>query len=325
MEEKYPDSIKKIDIDSICIDSKFGELNFQPVVVILKQMALEIIELEDLDFRLNLTQAEINQIDSVRNNIKNYVNQIENFTITQANASQARDGIIQNIQSYYQNSFAGQIRPSLLYLRDKVRLNAKSSETEYRKLATELQKLVSEVKSEKEKLKIDQDSIKQQKGIVSSQYLSEFFDKESTDYKTDSQNLKNKFDRLTLILGFLVVVIFLFYFFVIRGFNDDSLKIEFGVLGATFIAILFFYIKVTLREYNISKHIQTGNKHRANVASTLQGFLSQANQDIELKTYLMKEASTAIFQSESTGYLTKDQIEVSTPVKEVINTVMNNK
>ena len=325
MEDKYPDTIRNVDIDSICTDSKFGELNFQPSVLILKQMAYEIVELEDLDFRSYLTGAEIVQIDGVRNTVKNYINQIESFTITQPNASEARDVIIQSIQQYYDNSFASQIRQSLLYLRDKVRLNTKSSETEYRKLATELQRLVEEVKVENEKLKLDQDSIKQQRGIVSSQYLSQFFEKESVDYKNDSLKLKYKFNWLTLLLASLVVVIFLVYFFFIRELDGSSLKIEFGILATTFIAVIFFYVRVTLREYNITKHIQISNKHRSNVASTLEVFLAQATQDADLKIHLVKEASTAIFQSESTGYLTKDQIEINTPIKEVVNTVMNHK
>lgn len=324
MEEKYPDSIKKVNIDTICTDSKFGELNFQPVVLILKQMVSEIVELEDLDFKSNLTQAEINQIDGVRNNLKSYVNQIENFTITQPNASQTRDGIIQNLQSYYQNSFAAQVRPSLLYLRDKVRLNANKSEAEYRKLATELQKLVTEVKADKEKLKVDQESVRQQNGIVSSQYLSQFFNNESESAKGEALRLKNKFDRFTFFISVLIVIIFLIYLFVIKD-ADSSLKIEFGILSATLISVIFFYLRVILREYNINRHIQTSNKHRANVAGTLEGLLSQVNQEPELKSSLIKEASIAIFQSESTGYLTKDQIEVSTPIKEVINTVMTHK
>ncbi|MCC7436509.1 hypothetical protein IT402_01380 [Candidatus Nomurabacteria bacterium] len=323
MEEKYSDSVRNIKIEGICSDSKFGELNFESIINLLKSMVSEVVELEDLDYRNNLTQSEINQIDSARNNLRNYINQIENFSITQPNAAQVREGIIQNLQSYYENSFASQTRQALLYLRDKVRLNAKNSESEYRKLASELQKLVSEVKTEKEKLKADQESIKQDRGIVSSKYLSEFFENESSDAKIESNKLKAKFEKFT---GFLTIVVFICFavYLVIRKnlIEDNSLKIEFAIVTATFVAILFFYVRVLLREYNISKHIQISNKHRANVASTVQGLLSQVDQDPELKTSLVKEASTAIFQSDSTGYLTKDQIEVSTPIKEVVNTIM---
>ena len=321
MEEKYSDTVRDFDIEAICSDSKFGELNFQAVVPILKQMIAEIVELENLDFRSHLTDFEINQIEGVRNTLRSYIQQIIAFTITQDNASQARDVILQTIQSFYQNTFASQIRPSLVYLRDKVRANTKNNEAEYRKLAAELQKLVAEVKQEKEKLKTDQESIKVGQGIVSSRYLSDFFKNEAADNKEISSGLYEKFNFWIRTLFATVVVLFGFYLYFRTDF-DNSSKIEYGVFSATIIAIVFFYIKVVLREYNITKHIETGNKHRANVASTLEGFLSQAEQDIELKTHLVKEASSAIFKTESTGYLSKDQIEVSTPIKEVVNTIM---
>lgn len=322
MEEKYVDSVKEINIEDICSNSNFGELNFKSIIDLLKLMVSEIVELENLDYKSNLTQSEVNQIDSARNNLKNYIDQIKNFSISQPNASSVRDGIINNLKSYYENSFASQTRQPLLYLRDKVRLNTKNSETEYRKLASELQKLVTEVKSEKEKLKIDQDSIRQERGIVSSQYLSEFFNKESDEAKVESNNKKKLFNQLISGLGLLVIIIFVIYLLFVRKVADNSLKIEYGVISATLVAVVFFYIRVILREYNITKHIQVSNKHRANVASTLEGLLSQTNQDPELKSSMVKEASVAIFQSDSTGYLTKDQIEISTPVKEVVNTVM---
>lgn len=325
MEEKYVDSVKEINIEDICSNSNFGELNFKSIIDLLKLMVSEIVELENLDYKSNLTQSEVNQIDSARNNLKSYIDQIKNFSISQPNASSVRDGIINNLKSYYENSFASQTRQPLLYLRDKVRLNTKSSETEYRKLASELQKLVTEVKSEKEKLKIDQDSIRKERGIVSSQYLSEFFNKESGEAKTESINQKKLFNKLIFGLGLLVVILFIVYLLFIRQFSDNSLKIEYGVISATLIAVVFFYTRVILREYNITKHIQVSNKHRANVASTLEGLLSQTSQDPELKSSMVKEASVAIFQSDSTGYLTKDQIEISTPVKEVVNTVMTQK
>ncbi|MFA7290221.1 MAG: hypothetical protein WC055_15200 [Melioribacteraceae bacterium] len=325
MEEKYVDSVKEINIEDICSNSNFGELNFKSIIDLLKLMVSEIVELENLDYKSNLTQSEVNQIDSARSNLKNYIDQIKNFSISQPNASSVRDGIINNLKSYYENSFASQTRQPLLYLRDKVRLNTKNSETEYRKLAGELQKLVTEVKSEKEKLKIDQDSIRQERGIVSSQYLSEFFNKESDGAKVESNNQKKLFNKLIFGLGLLVIIIFIIYLLFVRQFTDNSLKIEYGVISATLIAVMFFYTRVILREYNITKHIQVSNKHRANVASTLEGLLSQTNQDPELKSSMVKEASVAIFQSDSTGYLTKDQIEISTPVKEVVNTVMTQK
>lgn len=321
MENKYPDSVRSIDIDKICLDSKFGELNFTDVVDSLKQMVVEVVELEDYDFKATLTQYEVNQVEQARGQVLSYISQIQSFSIAQPNSTQIRDSLVKSIQSYYQNSFASQVHPSLLYLRDKVRSSAKSNEAEYRKLAKELQTLVAEVKEEKAKLEKDKVSVEQGRGIVSAKYLSSQFEQQSVGAESEASNWQKWV--LWLSVGMVITIIILAIGYVQYTRNiDPSGRIEYAVFSATLIASIFFYLKIVLRNYNITKHISTGNKHRANVAATLEGFLEQATQDQELKAALLKEGSTAIFQSDSTGYLTKDQIEVSTPVKEVINTVM---
>lgn len=321
MDNKYGDSVRSIDIEKICLDSKFGELNFVEIVAPLKQMVAEIVELEDYDFRTALTQFEVNQVEQARRQLLSYISQIQGFSIAQPSSTQIRNNIIQSIQSYYQNSFASQTRQALLYLRDKIRLSTKNSEAEYRKLAKELQTLVTEVKQEKAKLEKDKVSVEQGRGVVSAKYLSAQFDQQATNADIEADKWQRWVVKLAVGVVIAVGISAFVYAIFIKNI-DSSGRIEYGVFSATFIASIFFYLRIVLRNYNITKHISTGNKHRANVAATLEGFLAQANQDQDLKAALLKEGSMALFQTDSTGYLTKDQIEVSTPIREVINTVM---
>ncbi len=322
MENKYPDSVRNIDIDKICLDSNFGVLNFSAVVGPLKEMVAQVVELEEYDFRESLTLYESTQVEQARLQVLSYISQIQSFSIEQLNSTQIRDSLVQSIQSYYQNSFAAQIRQSLLYLRDKTRSSAKSNEAEYRKLAKELQTLVTEVKEEKTKLEKDKVSVEQGRGVISAKYLSVQFEQQATDAEVDSGFWQKWVFGLAVGMIAVIILLALGYVLYIRNI-DTSSRIEYAVFSATIIASIFFYLKIVLRNYNITKHISTGNKHRANVAATLEGFLEQASQDQELKMALLKEGSAAIFQTDSTGYLTKDQIEVTTPIKEVINTVMH--
>lgn len=322
MDNKYPDSVRNVEIEKICLDSKFGELNFSDIVEPLKQMVADVVELEDYDFRTALTQYEVNQVEQARNAIISYITQIQSFSIAQPNSTQIRDSLVQSIKSYYQNSFASQIRQSLLYLRDKVRSSTKSNEAEYRKLAKELQTLVIEVKEEKIKLEKDKISVEQGKGIISAKYLSTQFEQQAKDAGDEADKWQSWVWWLSV--GMVMSIIILAFGYVMYTKNiDPPGRIEYAVFSATFIASLFFFLKIVLRNYNITKHISTGNKHRANVASIIEGFLAQANQDQDLKSALLTEGSTALFQADSTGYLTKDQIEVSTPVKEIFNTVLH--
>ena len=109
----------------------------------------------------------------------------------------------------------------------------------------------------------------------------------------------------------------------VRKVQDDSiLKIEYGVFSITLVASIFFYLRIVLRNYNIEKHIESSNRHRANVAATIENLLAVADRDEALKEALLKEGSIAMFNPGSTGYLDREQMEVSTPIKEVVTTLI---
>jgi len=321
MDNKYPDSVKEVDIEKICLDSKFGELDFTAIIEPLKQMVSEVIEMEEYDYRSSLTQSEMGQVEQARTQVLNFISQIQSFSIAQPNSTQIRDSLVSSIQSYYQNTFASQIRQPLLYLRDNIRSSTKTNEAEYRKLAKELQSLVAEVKGEKEKLEKDRASVEQGRGVVSAKYLSQQFEAQAKQANIEAAQWQKWVLGLSVGLVAAIIILAIGYVAYTRNI-DSSGKIEYAVFSATFIASIFFYLRMVLRNYNITKHISTGNKHRENVAATLEGFLAQTNQDQGLKDALLKEGSAALFQVDSTGYLSKDQIEVSTPVKEVMNTIM---
>ena len=61
------------------------------------------------------------------------------------------------------------------------------------------------------------------------------------------------------------------------------------------------------------------------MAETLESYITSAESDVEVKNALLKEGAVAIFGSDSTGYLTKDQMEISTPVQEMITTFISDK
>jgi hypothetical protein len=321
MNEKYPDSPKDVDIKAICLDSRFGELNFADVVELLNTMQSEIVELEEMDYAARLTQVEINQVNGARNSIIKYIKDIKEFSITQPNSSQTRDSIIQNIQSYYQNSFAQQVRPQLLWLRDKVKSSAKS-EAELRKLITKTDDLAKDLEIRLAKIKKDEESVEQKSGIVSAKYLSTAFTTQNTEALNDVAGWNKKIN-ISMVLLFLVVGgLFWGYVEWARNLGSD-IRIEYGVFSAAIIGSVLFYIKFVVRNYNITNHIASGNKHRANVAETLESFLVSAGQDTDLKGALLKEGAVAMFQADATGYLSKDQIEIGTPIKEIATTIIN--
>ena len=51
-----------MNIEILCLDSKFGELKFESSVNLLEKMRKDLIELEELDFRNKLSSSEIRDV-----------------------------------------------------------------------------------------------------------------------------------------------------------------------------------------------------------------------------------------------------------------------
>ena len=329
MENKYPDSPRDIEINTLCTNSRFGtDANFMNAVAPLQAMVKDIVELENLDYRGKLTRSEIKQIDNVRNTVIGYINQIKNFSVALPNPVEQRDKIVSQIDSYYQNSFAGAIRPALVYLKSQIRETAKD-ERQLRELVTKTESInkdiedrLEKIKEKEQELEKDKKSLATGQGIFSSQYLSKQFANEAENAKQKAFNWQKWVLGLSITLILVLSILFAGYFLVRKVQDDSILKIEYGVFSITFVASIFFYLRIVLRNYNIEKHIESSNRHRANVAATIENLLAVADRDEALKEALLKEGSIAMFNPGSTGYLDREQMEVSTPIKEVVTTLI---
>ena len=321
--KKYSNTPRNIDLKKICLNPSFGDLTFTASLSTLEKMQLEIIELEDLDYKQYLTENEINQITSAVNSYNNYVQQIQNFNLSQGSPKQTRDNIENSIKSYYQNSFAQQTRNSLIYLRQQVKLDDRTQK-DLQQAVVNAKKLEKELNERLSKIRIDEESVAKKSGIVSSKYLSQIF----------RDRAKKLNDRIRfwsqwvfwLSLGLLIIlgVLFKVYLGYVRE-SEASVKTEFTVFSALSIAVIFYYLKFCMRNYNILNHLVESNTHRANVAETLEAFILSGNGDQDIKAVLLKEAAPAMFTADSTGYLTKDQMEISTPMQELITTFISDK
>ena len=324
IEEKYQSSPRLLDLESICLDARFGDLQFLNSVNFLEKMKEDIVELEDFDYRQYLTTSEINNIESARNQFNDLIKQISDFTISQPNPLDVRNNIQNSVVNFYQSSFASLTRSSLIYLRQQFKLDNKT-EKELQQTIISAKKLETELQSKLEKIKEDQASVIKGSGIVSSKYLSKVFKEQAN--KSEGKILLWSNLILGLSIGLLILVIGLFfiYFFFIRNLNDKGAITEFAVFSTLGVATIFYYLRFSIRNYNVLNHLTQSNSHRANVAETLENYISASNNDQEVKLALLKEAACAMFQSDSTGYLNKDQIEASSPVKEMINTIISDK
>jgi hypothetical protein len=101
--------------------------------------------------------------------------------------------------------------------------------------------------------------------------------------------------------------------------------IEWAAFSLLLISVIFFGLKFFISNYNIHRNSELINRHRRNVAETLVRYLESDKSPEILKTILIKDASTALFEHQSTGYLDKDQMQISTPVKEMVTKIITDR
>ncbi|HVU06682.1 MAG TPA: hypothetical protein VHE10_02750 [Candidatus Paceibacterota bacterium] len=321
--KKYPNTPRGVDLKKICLNPNFGDLTFSVSLPILEKMQSDVVELEDLDYKQYLTDSEINQITNAVNTYNNYIQQIQSFTLSQGNPKQTRDNIENSIKSFYQNSFAQQTRNSLIYLRQQVKLDDRTQK-DLQQAVVNARKIEKELNDRLSRIKKDEESVSKKAGIVSSKYLSQVF-REAAER---SQTRVAKWFKAIIIFSILLAIVagLLFYIYVTSiQASDVNIKTEFTIFSVLLIAISFYILRFCVRNFNVLNHLIESNKHRANVAETLEAFITSGNGDLDIKAALLKEAAPAMFAADSTGYLTKDQMEISSPVQELITTFVSDK
>lgn len=324
-EEKYPDSPRNIDLSSICLDARFGDLKFSNALPQLQKMQETMVELEDLDYKEHLTKSEINNIESLKSNLNSYINQIKNFNLTQGNPQQTRNNIETQVNSYYENNFP-QTRNSLTYLYQHSKLDQKT-EKELKKTVANAKKLEKQLQDKLDALSKDEEAIENKEGIVSSKFLSQEFEEQ---FSTHSAEAEDKWfswiQNFYIALAVSIVVAFIGYIVIRNVWSEDPvLAIEWGVFTLLAISFLFFGLKFAVRNFNIHKNLASVNRHRRNVAQTFVNFLNSEKSSEEVKSVLLKDASSALFEHHSTGYLEQDNLKISTPVQEMVTKVVTDK
>lgn len=330
---EYAYSPESFDLKAICLNSNFGSLKFEDSYPKLQRIKEKILELEALNYREHLTEGESGKIENIsRELIEQHIAPRENFDIGVGNSQQTHDQLETTADNFYESSLT-KLRPFITYLRQEQQTDKEAQKElqdsikNAKKLETELQVRLEEVSTRLEKMQkqIEKDkaSVEKGKGITSAKFLSKEFERQSNTHNTEAKKWHERIWYFCIGLVFTAVGGFLLHYFVIKPTEDELLMIEFGIMMLLIISVEFYGLSFVAKNYNVEKNLETTNTHRRNVAETVISLLgSGLSQDESIKQTFLSEASKAIFEKETTGYLSKDQI-VSTPVQELVTQVIN--
>ncbi len=337
-EEITKQSLKKLDIKSIALNrDKFGALTFDKSYSLLEELRNLFVELQELDYERFLLPEEIQQINQRENLFLELLKQLAQFdpSTDTTFGKVVHDNFENQVESFYQET-QRYIRNPLTYLRQEVARKSKDEKVleEERRAVIQARKqseeLLEKLKIEYEKLQKEKAIIETAHGEVAAKYLAIHFSKQAKEYEDEAEKWLSRRNKLYWLLIAIVGANFLAYllFFILYKVWNIGLPpreiftIEYGLVKLALLAVLSYGISFASKNYNVNSHLSAINKHRRNVAQTLEDFLA-TNPD--RKTEMLRQGTEAMFRHVSIGYIRREEQKDSGPVYEFINKFLPNK
>lgn len=222
VKEKYNDSLSQYDLEKVFNNPDHGTLNFKEIQEEFENFFDFIYNLEILDYKGNSYQQDTNQVDSVRNSLIAYFNQVQQFDIVQPNATSVRQDLINNIKNLISGN-EGILDGILVKLQSKKFLRSSNAGEQIKKIQNVLSELENQKNELSNQVKEQSDILIKQKeefsnkikelessGLATSKEsqelavgeLDKFFTIQALEHKKKSDgnnenNKKNWFSRLT--------------------------------------------------------------------------------------------------------------------------------
>lgn len=344
MQLKYeitPENLKNLEIKQIFLDKdKFGVLTFDRSYPVAQATRKMLVELEDLGYKEVLTRSEIQAIESDTQHLVNLIREVSNknpandpsFNINVRN--DLENNIVASSEGIQQRS-----RDKLVFLRQELALSKPESQDlqkeqkELSKIRIEYEKALLDLKVRFDALNEKKEEIENTQGEIAATRFGKHFDAQSTEYETQANDWLEKRDAVLRILFGVIGANFIVYFYLFLAWKlswwphfapSDFFTVDYAVIKVTLVLLLSHVLAFNSKNYSISRNLMVRNKHRKNVADTINNFL-ESNSDSETKSQIIKQGAESMFKAEESGYLGKINQKDHSPIEQVTYILPNKK
>lgn len=321
VQDKYSDSLSQFDLNEILGNSKHWELNFSGIQKPVEQIVDVLYELELNDYRSILPQWVVNEIDSFRSNIIQYIFLIKDFTISQANASEIRSNYMNQLTSLYNSSYY-RIEEILNNLKLKKLLQDKKGLNDQINSLWELEKMTIALEKAKTALEkktteiVSATNLWSETGNLESSY---FFETQATLHANKMDIYLNGRAMFYRLLFWWAIINWLIYIWC-RFIGNSNDTIELGVFAIMWFALLYFWFSFNTNNYYIEKWLEIENLHRKNIANTAPKLQLWITSDTA-KDIIITEEVKALF-APIWSKIEGKWAEITTPLIEVIQSLI---
>jgi len=341
-EEITIESLNSINIKRLALNSDFGKLKFERSYPSFKGAQDIFKNLDDHDYSNNLTQQEIDNIDAKKEQFIQYLKRLQEFDIGQAQSQQIHDNLENEVIKFYENTVKD-LRVIQLALKDitasksedkqelaKKQKMAAQAEKKYNELSEKMKKELNILIKQKKDIETEKEKIGTAHGEVATKVLAHHFAKQANDHQGSIprwEKIRSTFYWSIIIIICLNIIS---YFCILIGgdiLNKFSLRtdkiftLEYGIIKLLLISFLSYGLSFASKNYNIEANLTIVNKHRKNVAQTLEDFLA-TNPGVDTKSQMIKKGTDAMFEHHQTGYITTTKQKDDGPVQAIINNIL---
>lgn len=337
MTEITTESLKTLDIKALALDKeRFGPLTFDSSLPLLEKLREIFVELKEFEYGSTLPTNIAAEIKRQEPRFIDYLKRISTFDLkVDPNFKYTHDNYENEVQNFYDEIFRV-LAPYLTYLRQEAALKSRDTKELQRQQKATLQ-AEKDYKDLAEKLKQELEALRKQKGEVETAHgevaakmLAVQFDRQAKEDETAASKwllLRNVlYWTLIGIIGANFIAYLLLFILNKTGKVGlaplDIFTIEYGVVKLALLAVLSYGVGFASKNYNVNSHLAAANKHRRNVAQTLEDFLA-TNPD--RKAEMLHQGTAAMFKHVAIGYIKREEQKDAGPIYEIVNKLLPSK
>lgn len=264
----------------------------------LKRLYESLDDLErNGDFINELPETKEQDIYNYLNSFKDIVSQISAFSPQNGNPQGLRDSLAAQIKSLYSALYERLIQPLDVFLLKK-RMSTRKDTTIIKKAQEELSK-IQVVSDEVSELLESSRKATAQVGV---NVFSSVFEDQSADHQRTAR--KWLIASIILTASFVIIILLITWDTInaIKGIANPVEVLTLFLAKVFPVTIGYYLLYQFIKNYNVSMHLFTTNKHRANVLKTFEAFM-KSTDDPKVRDTVLIKASEAIFTGGETGYL----------------------
>ena len=227
MDEISLENLQNIDLKKLALNKDFGRLVFEKAHPIIEKTRDLLNELHALSYRDNLTDDEVNNIDSRKQQFVEKLNVLRVFDIGQENSQIQHDNLEQDVINF-SHQLQQHLRNPVLWLREEVARKSQDTQEldKQQKMAAQAEKkykqLSEKMKKELETLQNQRSEVASVQGEIAALRFGKHFEATTEKYENIAEKRWYVFGKLSFIVLFGVVIINLIAYIVL--FVGEKLK-----------------------------------------------------------------------------------------------------